>query len=86
MEFGHVAILLSFIQCVESYLVALKDFDYGCCLEHKRPLSEKVKTSSTRYERCQRPKLFDLIMTSHLFSEMNMEFNTFFAHNVRSKR
>ena len=28
---------LSFMQCVEEYLVALKDFDYSCSLGYKRP-------------------------------------------------
>ena len=32
MMFAHAGILLSFMQLIEEYLVALKDFDYSCSL------------------------------------------------------
>ena len=32
MTFAHAGILLSFMQRIDEYLVALKDFDYSCSL------------------------------------------------------
>ena len=32
MTFAHAKILLSFMQRIDEYLVALKDFDYSCSL------------------------------------------------------
>ena len=43
MTLAHVVIILYFMQCVEEYLVALKDFDYSCSLGYKRPFMSKSK-------------------------------------------
>ena len=39
MSFAHGGILLSFMQRIYEYLVALKDFDYSCSLGFKRPIT-----------------------------------------------
>ena len=41
MTLVHAEILLSFMQWVEEYLVALKDFDYS--LGYKQPITSKGK-------------------------------------------
>ena len=43
MTFAHVAILLSFVQQDEEYLMALKDFAYSCSLGYKRTITSKSK-------------------------------------------
>ena len=32
MTFAHAGVLLSFLQRIDEYMVALKDFDYSCSL------------------------------------------------------
>ena len=41
MMFAHARILLSFMQRIDKYLVALKEFDYFCSLVYKRPITSK---------------------------------------------
>ena len=41
MAFAHVAILLSFRQRSQAYLMALKDFDYSYSIGYKRPITSK---------------------------------------------
>ena len=42
--FAHAGgILLSSMQKIDEYLVALKDFDYSCSLGYKRPITPKGK-------------------------------------------
>ena len=43
MTFVHAAIILSFMQRVEEYLVAFKDFDYTCSLGYKWSITSKGK-------------------------------------------
>ena len=39
----YVAILLSSMQCVEGFLMALKNFDYWCSVVFKQPITSKIK-------------------------------------------
>ena len=39
----YVAILLSPMQRVEGFLMALKNFDYWCSVVFKQPLTSKIK-------------------------------------------
>ena len=39
----YVAILLSSIQCVEGFLMALKNFVYLCSVVFKQPITSKIK-------------------------------------------
>ena len=59
MTFAHVAILLSFVQQVEEYLMALKDFDYSCSLGYKRPITSKSKDEMNVSRDL---KLYDLVL------------------------
>ena len=43
ISFAHAGILLSFMQHIDEYLVALKDFDYSCSLGFKCPITPKSK-------------------------------------------
>ena len=37
----YFAILLSYIQCVEGFQMALKNFDYWCSVVFKQPITSK---------------------------------------------
>ena len=39
----YVAILLSPMQCVKGFLMALNNFDYLCSVVFKQPLTSKIK-------------------------------------------
>ena len=39
----YVAILVSPMQCVEGFLMTLKNFDYWCSVVFKQPLASKIK-------------------------------------------
>ena len=39
----YVAILLSSMQCVEGFLMALKNFDYWYSVVFKQPITSKIK-------------------------------------------
>ena len=39
----YVAILLSSMQCVEGFLMALMNFDYWCSVVFKQPITSKNK-------------------------------------------
>ena len=39
----YVAILLPSMQCVEGFLVALKNFDYWFSVVFKQPITSKIK-------------------------------------------
>ena len=39
----YVAILLSSMQCVDGFLMALKNFDYCCSVVFKQPITSKIK-------------------------------------------
>ena len=39
----YVAVLLSSMQCVEGFLMALKNFDYWCSVLFKKPRTPKIK-------------------------------------------
>ena len=39
----NVAILLTAMQCVEGFLMALKNFDYWCSVVFKQPFTSKIK-------------------------------------------
>ena len=39
----YVVILLSSMQCVEGFLMALKNFDYWCLVMIKHPITSKDK-------------------------------------------
>ena len=43
MTFAHAVIFLSFMQQIDEYLVALKDFDYSCSLGYKQPITSTGK-------------------------------------------
>ena len=43
MTFVHAGILLSFMQQIDEYLLASKDFDYLCSLGYKWPITSKGK-------------------------------------------
>ena len=43
MTFAHARILLSFMQRIDAYLLAFKDFDYSCSLGYKRLIVSKGK-------------------------------------------
>ena len=42
MKSAHVAILLSFMQLIEEYLLAKKNFDFPWSLGYKRPITLKI--------------------------------------------
>ena len=44
----YVAILLSSMQCVERFLMALKNFDYWCSVVIKQPITSKNKDFTYR--------------------------------------
>ena len=46
----YVAIRLSSMQCVEGFLMALKNFDYWCSVVFKQQITSKIKTSRRRNE------------------------------------
>ena len=48
----YAAILLSSMQCVEGFLLSLKNFDYWCSVGIKQPITskKKIKTSRRRNE------------------------------------
>ena len=51
MKFTHAGILLSFMQQIDEYLVALRDFDYSCSLRYiKGQLRQKVNAVFRRNE------------------------------------
>ena len=39
----YLVIFLSSMQCVEGFLMALKNFDYFCSVEFKQPIMAKIK-------------------------------------------
>ena len=57
MPFAHAGILLSFMQWIDEYLVALKDFDYSCSFGYLNgQLCQQVNdVMYIENERCQRP-------------------------------
>ena len=56
MTFVHVAILLSFMQLIEEYLLAIKKLIIPDPKDINGQLRQKAMTSCRRNERCQRPK------------------------------
>ena len=40
---GYAAILLSSVQCVEGFLMALKNFDYWCSVVFKQLKTSEIK-------------------------------------------
>ena len=72
---AYVAILLSFMQLIEEYLLATLFFIIPDPYDINGQLRQKSITSYRRNERCQSPKLHDLILS---FSS-----KTFFVHNGR---
>ena len=60
---AYVAILLSFMQLIEGYLLATFFFYYSWSFWYKRPITSKSMISYRRNERCQRPKTswFDFV-------------------------
>ena len=43
MKYAVAGILLSFMQQIDDYLLASKDFDYSCFLGYKWPITSKGK-------------------------------------------
>ena len=70
MTFAHAAILLSFMQAVEEYLVTFKDFNYSCYLGYKRPITSKSKLRDIDKMKIAKDlKFHDLIFPSFFFQE-----------------
>ena len=49
--FGHVALLMSSMQCVESYMLTLKDFVINIRLDKNGQLRKKIKDVTYTNER-----------------------------------
>ena len=74
----QIVILKVSVQCVNSYLMALKDFEYVHFLEIKRQFTSKVKTTSrTRKKRRKRHKTFRFDFVSTMTFEYWYRFGNF---------
>ena len=81
---AYVAILLSFMQLIEEYLLATFVFIVPDTYDINGQLSQKSMTSYRRNERCQRPKTswFDFVFPFAIKNKHQLE-NFFFVHNGR---
>ena len=78
MTFAHAAILLSFMQVVEEYLVAFKDFNYSCYLGSKWPITSKSKLRDIDEMKIAKDlKFHDLIFSFLFLSRTNIASKTF---------